>query len=219
MHHVLAKGGLFLCLAISAHTGAMRVWIVSLPAVILALGLAGLPLTGGALAKLAVKSYLGDGVVGTLGVLSAVGSSLLMLHFLRCLHGEASRYPAAASSPAIAAPLPWLAIALASVVLPWLLLPQLAGMSWRDVGTPANLWGMCWPVLIGGTIAFLLRTWTLPRLPAGDLLVASHYGWRAACSVGMVMEGIDRRLRQWPTAGMLLVACAILMVGTLLGNR
>ena len=217
MHHVLAKGGLFLCLAISARAGASWAWLVFLPAVVLALGLAGLPLTGGALAKLSVKSSLGDGVVGTLATLSAVGSTLLMLHFLRCLHRDASRDPSTVPSPVTL--LPWLAIAMASVVLPWLLFPQLAGMSWRDVSTPTGLWSACWPVLIGGMVAFLLRAWRLPRLPEGDVLVAGQAALRAARDLGTVMEGIDRRLRQWSTAGIWLVACALLMVGMLVIGR
>jgi multicomponent Na+:H+ antiporter subunit A len=51
----------------------------------LALSLGGLPLTGGALAKLAVKAPLGNGVVGMLATVSAAGTTLLMLHFLQRL--------------------------------------------------------------------------------------------------------------------------------------
>jgi len=47
-------------------------WTLLVPAAVLALGLGGLPLTGGALAKLAVKTPLGDGLVGWLGTLSAI---------------------------------------------------------------------------------------------------------------------------------------------------
>ena len=53
-HHVLVKGALFLAVGVVAATGA-RLWPVLLPAAVLALGFGGLPLTGGALAKLAVK--------------------------------------------------------------------------------------------------------------------------------------------------------------------
>ena len=64
-------------------TSARRLRPTLLLAAVLALGLGGLPLTGGALAKLAVKAPLGDGFVGLLANLSAVGTSLLMLHFLQ----------------------------------------------------------------------------------------------------------------------------------------
>src|SRR5215471_12571386 len=47
-HHVLVKGGLFLAIGAAAAGGA-RLWRVLIPAAVLALGLGGLPLTGGAL--------------------------------------------------------------------------------------------------------------------------------------------------------------------------
>jgi formate hydrogenlyase subunit 3/multisubunit Na+/H+ antiporter MnhD subunit len=62
--HVLAKGALFLAVGVTAVTAARRLRPTLLLAAVLALGLGGLPLTGGALAKLAVKAPLGDGVVG-----------------------------------------------------------------------------------------------------------------------------------------------------------
>ena len=90
MHHILVKGGLFLCLAVRTPEGSQRLWRVLVPAGVLALGLAGLPLTGGALAKLAVKVPLGDGIIGVLANLAAVGSALLMFHFLRASCGRLS---------------------------------------------------------------------------------------------------------------------------------
>ena len=83
-HHVLVKGGLFLAIGVAATAGAY-LWPVLIPAAVLALGLGGLPLTGGALAKLAVKAQFGEGVVGVLTTLSAAASTLLMFHFLRRL--------------------------------------------------------------------------------------------------------------------------------------
>ena len=59
-HHILVKGGLFLAIGVSATAGA-RLWPVLIPAAVLALGLGGLPLTGGTLAKLAVKAQFGEG--------------------------------------------------------------------------------------------------------------------------------------------------------------
>ena len=49
---------------------------------VLGLSLAGLPLTGGALAKLAVKAPFGDGAAGVAAALSAAGSAALMLCFV-----------------------------------------------------------------------------------------------------------------------------------------
>src|SRR5215470_14672547 len=84
VHHVLVKGGLFLAVGVAINAGG-ALWRVLIPGAVLALGLGGLPVTGGALTKLAVKTQLGAGLVGTLTTISAAGSTLLMLHFLRRL--------------------------------------------------------------------------------------------------------------------------------------
>src|SRR5262249_34050582 len=56
LHHILVKGGLFLAVGVAPLTTRLRrLWLVLLPAAVIALGLAGLALTGGALAKLATK--------------------------------------------------------------------------------------------------------------------------------------------------------------------
>jgi formate hydrogenlyase subunit 3/multisubunit Na+/H+ antiporter MnhD subunit len=78
-HHVLVKGALFLAIGVVAATSSRRRWLVLLPAAVLALSLGGLPLTGGALAKLAVKAPLGNGLVGMLAAISAAGTTLLMV--------------------------------------------------------------------------------------------------------------------------------------------
>jgi formate hydrogenlyase subunit 3/multisubunit Na+/H+ antiporter MnhD subunit len=105
-HHVLVKGALFLAIGVAAASSARRLWRVLPPAAVLALSLGGLPLTGGALAKLAVKAPLGDGVVGSLATVSAAGTTLLMLHFLRCL-ARGSAQDARAAAPARLACLGW----------------------------------------------------------------------------------------------------------------
>jgi formate hydrogenlyase subunit 3/multisubunit Na+/H+ antiporter MnhD subunit len=105
-HRILAKGALFLAIGVVADTRSARPWPVLFPAAVLALGLAGLPLTGGALAKLAVKGTLGDGVAAMLATLSAAGSALLMLHFLHRLRAIEVRDSKTAEP--IGLVLPWL---------------------------------------------------------------------------------------------------------------
>src|SRR5262249_28580564 len=105
--HVLVKGGLFLAIGVATPT-RRGVWLVLVPAVVLALGLGGLPLTGGALAKFASKPLMGHGIVGLLATFSAIGSTLLMLHFLRRMWSSASQPD---SAEAWASILPWLATA------------------------------------------------------------------------------------------------------------
>ena len=136
-HHVLVKGGLFLAVSVTAATAARRLWTVLVPAAVLALSLAGLPLTGGALAKLAVKSFLGDGVVGFLATLSAAGSMLLMLHFLRRLSfttaSDADRAALDRVAPSRLA-VPWLATAAASVAVPVVVVAERAAGAARTTG-------------------------------------------------------------------------------------
>ena len=59
-HHVLVKGALFLSVGVIAATGSRRLWPMLLPVAIIAVGLGGLPLTGGALAKFVADELLGD---------------------------------------------------------------------------------------------------------------------------------------------------------------
>src|SRR4029077_2364286 len=134
--HVLVKGGLFLAIGAVAST-RRSVWLVLVPATVLALGLGGLPLTGGALAKLAMKPVMGDGIVGVLATLSAIGSTLLMLHFLRRLW-SGSQQPETAEASALV--WPWLATALAAAVLPWMLYSSVTYDSLRSALVPAEIW-------------------------------------------------------------------------------
>ena len=216
-NHILVKGGLFLALGVGVSNRARDFWIVLLPAAVLALGLGGLPLTGGALAKLAVKAPLGGGVVGTLATLSAIGSTLLMLHFLRCLVNVPRSTQA--ETPAWIA-LPWLAIAASALVLPWALFAQAGDGSVLDALTPKELWAALWPVLIGGILAIALWRWgyLLPRVPEGDLLVAEKSAARAARILGTFAEQTEKHLRQWHIAGVLLLALTVILVGSMLAN-
>jgi multicomponent Na+:H+ antiporter subunit A len=217
-YHILVKGALFLAIGVAA-TSKPRLWPVLLPAAILALGLGGLPLTGGALAKLAVKAELGNGLVGLLATLSAAGSTLLMLHFLRRLAA------AGASAPEAAAPAgltySWLAIAFAAVVFPWGLYP-LAGSGTRLAAIgPAALWSALLPVLLGGVLAVALWRggYRLPRVPEGDIVVAAEAAIRATAAWGEAFERADRWLRQWPIASVALLLVATILGATMLAWR
>jgi formate hydrogenlyase subunit 3/multisubunit Na+/H+ antiporter MnhD subunit len=216
MHHVLVKGGLFLAVGVAGRSGVPGMWTLLVPAAVLALGLGGLPLTGGALAKLAVKTPLGDGLVGWLGTLSAIASTVLMLHFLRCLMQASS--PDSWSHPPAGLLLPWLVIALASVALPWALSPALPDAHPSDALTAKALWEALWPVATGGLLAVALqdRRSPLPHLPKGILAAATSGARRRADRLGAVMERVDAQLGRWPVAGVLLLGLAIVLVGTLL---
>ncbi|HKE92979.1 MAG TPA: proton-conducting transporter membrane subunit, partial [Povalibacter sp.] len=60
-HHLLVKGSLFLAVGVLMRTGHRCLWPMLIPAAVIALGLGGLPLTGGALTKYAAKDLLGNG--------------------------------------------------------------------------------------------------------------------------------------------------------------
>jgi formate hydrogenlyase subunit 3/multisubunit Na+/H+ antiporter MnhD subunit len=84
-NHVLVKAALFLTIGALAMRGARLSHATLLLAAILALSLAGLPLTGGALAKLALKAQFAGGLAAVLATISSIGTALLMTHFLICL--------------------------------------------------------------------------------------------------------------------------------------
>ena len=208
-HHVLVKGGLFLAIGVAAVNGA-RLWPVLIPAAVLALELGGLPLTGGMLAKLAVKAQFGEGVVGIFATLSAVGSTVLMLHFLQRL---AQTVPRDGQAPGRRRGWPWFAIACAAVVVPWVLYPTAGGGSLLEALAPRTLWAGLWPVLLGGVLAIGMWRWghRLPRVPKGDVVVVGEKAMRATMIWGELIERADDYLRQWPLASLLLLAFVIIL--------
>jgi multicomponent Na+:H+ antiporter subunit A len=212
--HVLVKGGLFLALGVVA---PMRrgVGLVLVPAAVLALGLGGLPLTGGALAKSLAKPLLGDGAIGLLVSLAGIGSTLLMLHFLRRMWDQTHEVDTLGARAA------WLVTAIAAIVLPWMLYPDVTDAPVQDALALKEIWSALWPVALGALLSLALLRWgeALPRIPAGDLLETDAGVVRAMRGVGAAMERTDKFLRQWPVAGSLLVGLVIaLFVSALIGR-
>lgn len=213
--HVLVKGALFLAVGVVAATGSRRLWPVLLPTAVLALSLGGLPLTGGTLAKLAVKAPLGEGVVATLATFSAVGTTLLMLHFLHRLAATAGQDPEQTAPAGLT--LPWFALALASLVVPAALYPAAGIGSLADALVPAALWAALRPILIGCVLAVGLWRWghRLPPVPEGNIVVAGEAAVRASVGWGAAVERVETALRRWPVACLSLLVVAIIL-GTLL---
>ena len=208
-NHVLVKGALFLAVGVAAATDVRRGrWPLVLTAV-LALSLAGLPFTGGALAKLAVKGPLGDGVAAGLANVSAAGSALLMLHFLMRLRRFVPQ-DESAQTPASIVRL-WPAIALGAILIPWLLYPAVGELS--EAVTITKLWDGLWPIVIGAALALALRLWeaSLPRIPEGDTVVGAEAEFKASFALGGVFESFDARLRQWPAASLALLTIALVL--------
>ncbi|WP_038361552.1 complex I subunit 5 family protein [Bosea sp. 117] len=215
LHHMLVKGALFLGVGVAAATGTGRQRLVMIVMGVMALSLAGLPFTSGALAKFAAKGPLGDGLAGTLATLSAVGSALLMLHFLRLLAGASKAAPDATAP--IGLRLPWLATALASILVGWALFAPATGYAPSLPLAPDKLWAALWPILAGGALAAALIRWgaRLPQIPEGDVVVLAERCAPAVLAIGSGAEALDRALRQWPVAGIALLAIVLAFAGAL----
>lgn len=222
LHHILVKGGLFLALGIATQHHARGLWPVMLPAVIIALGLGGLPLTGGMVAKLAIKEPLGDGLAGLLIALSGATSTLLMLHFLSCLRHASEQGDAVATSVTGSAALvgSWLVVAACAIALPWLLFPVVTGEPLLYALAPQALLESLWPVLLGAGLAFAgRRMWhVLPSIPPGDILAGVPFLIVPARRIGCMMERIDGYLRQWPVATIAFLVCTILFALLIAGR-
>jgi formate hydrogenlyase subunit 3/multisubunit Na+/H+ antiporter MnhD subunit len=187
-NHVLAKAALFLTVGVVAALSGRRLSLALIVAAALALSLGGLPLTGGALAKLAVKGPLGDGLARAAAAASAVGTTALMLHFLIRLT-LSDRERTAASPQRVWS---WLALAVASMAVPWLIFPAVGGDA-ADAFSASSLWESIWPMLVGAPLAAGL--WAvrdaLPRIPAGDIIVAEEAAFHASAPFGAAVERLD----------------------------
>jgi formate hydrogenlyase subunit 3/multisubunit Na+/H+ antiporter MnhD subunit len=205
-NHVLVKAALFLTIGVVASLGERRLLPALIVAAALALSLGGLPLTGGALAKLAVKGAFGDGLAKWIAAASAAATTAIMLHFLMCL----TRSPAASAEAAGGRIFPWLALAAASMVVPWLMFPAVGG-DFAEAVAAGTLWDALWPMLIGAAVFAGLSALggPLPRIPAGDIVVPQEAAFRAAAPLGALVERLDWGLRQWPAAAMALLTIAL----------
>lgn len=200
-HEGLAKGALFLSVGIVATAGVRLRRTVMAVTALTALAIAGLPLSGGALAKLAIKGSLGGGTVALLVTLSAAATAALMLRFLWVLFAQEGS-PDSRAAPAYSLIIPWAGLAAAALALTWMLFPPLASQSLADAVTPANFWAALWPILgaLATAAIVLWRAQTLPvAIPQGDLVVAgealarrlvSSLAWLAA---PLTQETIVRR--------------------------
>ncbi len=214
-HHLLVKGTLFLAVGVVALTGAGALRRVVTPTALIALGLGGLPLTGGALAKYAAKDLLGGNLAGSLAVASSVATTLLMLHFVRCLSATAAADShARATAPLILA---WLAMVLASLIGPWMLYLHLPVGTLPEALAPAALWAALWPVLAGAVLAIGWHRWrkNAPAVPVGDVGVILREFKRAAAAAGRFAQCTDAYVRGWAVSCLTLLLAALLFGGLL----
>jgi formate hydrogenlyase subunit 3/multisubunit Na+/H+ antiporter MnhD subunit len=215
-NHVLVKAALFLTVGAVAvlHGRARRLALIV--AALLGLSLAGLPLTGGALAKLAVKDLFGDGAAGLASQLSAAATTALMLMFtVRLARSPQDQSPNASRGRLWS----WAVLAVATLLLPWFMFPAIGGAA--EAFEPAKLLDAIWPMLVGAVLAAGL--WAvgdrLPRIPAGDIVVAEEAAFRGSLSLGPIFERADRGLREWPAAGLCLLMIALALVAAGYASR
>jgi hypothetical protein len=76
-------------------------------------------------------------------------------------------------------------------------------------------------MLIGAVLAAVL--WAigdrLPRIVAGDMIVAEEAAFHASAPLGAAFERIDRDLRRWPAAGLALLMVALVIAAAGYGSR
>lgn len=208
-HHVLVKGALFLTVGVVAATAAARLWPKLALTAILAVGLGGLPLTGGALAKFAIKAAMGEGLAGTLANVSAAGTTLLMLHFLNCLRRHAAEDPRAVAPAGLS--LPWLVLAVCSIGVPWTMYLSLPTGTLSRVLEPYALWSALLPVGVGAAASLLLVKWgdRLPRIAEGDIAAITGPALRLGAVFARAVQRLDHALRAWPVASLALAALTL----------
>lgn len=142
VHHGLAKGALFLGAGMAAkYRLPPAFWLLmALPA----LALTGLPLTSGAAVKTLLKDSFGQSLAGPWLILLTFGSMATTALVARALwlmrHGQ----PQQANTPPYALFLPWAALCLTPLWVPWL---------WAELRSPwlaslniSTAWALLWPV-------------------------------------------------------------------------
>ncbi|WP_236589425.1 complex I subunit 5 family protein [Ramlibacter aurantiacus] len=178
LQHGLAKGGLFLSAGLLAReSGRVRLAVLAAAALMGAV-IAGLPLSGGAIAKLATKEPLGTGWAATLAGWSAAGTALLMLRFLFLEKAG----PAGAAQPAPAAMrVAFGVMVVAALAAPWWFSLARGGPTLAELGSGSKLWSAAWPLLLATALALVAgrSRGGMPAPPVGDLAAWGESAWAA----------------------------------------
>jgi hydrogenase-4 component B len=221
LHHGLAKGTLFLLVGVLAAAATPRRRRATLAlAGLVALSVAGLPFTGGALAKAAAKHGLGPAVSLAFTV-SGVTTTLVLAWFLHRLAGNpwssaASRWPALLAGAA--------ALGGAALLAPWAVWSGDIEGPLTDALSLHTALQLLWPVIVGLALAALLVRRPLPEQPPGDLFNLSPRRavppspdrrrpaiWRRLLRLLLRTRRAEIAMRRWPAAGGLLVAGVLVM--------
>jgi formate hydrogenlyase subunit 3/multisubunit Na+/H+ antiporter MnhD subunit len=214
LHHMLAKGALFMAVGLAPLIGPSGRRPFLLGVGFLALGMAGLPLTGGSIAKAVLKPLSGSPLVSVLLALSSAGSAALMLHFTLRLGTQAGSAPRRPVPGDLLGP--WLCVALLSVLGPWLVMGGGGLAPWSSLA-PLKFLDALLPILAGAAALWgVARSgWRPPRVPEGDVAsVVEPLVVRAAKLFSTLASGFERVTTRWPVAGalMLVGAAALLAI-------
>ena len=230
MHHGFAKGALFLLVGVMAAApgkGARRAALVA--AALAALSVAGLPLSGGALAKAAAKAEMGREAALVLTA-TGVSTTLLLVWFLKTVaRGAVAHKPGPfrmlfASAAALVA---------AAWLVPWAFWGGQTGLALYYPLGAAPLYEAGWPLLVGSALAMILLRGWLPSFPAGDLLnllprpprlpalpVPARLPAleRLRTRLGEVIDvarDLEAVMRHWPRAGLMMVGVGAALLASL----
>jgi len=229
LHHGFAKGALFLLVGVMLVAKAPRQRLACLiVAAVVAASVAGLPLTGGALAKAAVKDGLSEAASMALS-LSSVSTGLILIWFLVRLRNIDASGEAAGWRLRLLLPV---AAGVLAYGTPWLLWTQWTGKEPGYVLGPSTLLDTLWPAALALTLALPLLRGRLPDHPPGDLLLV--FGRRRIAPVRMgrspvpefdaaralealrgATERVERVLTRWGFVGTLVPLIVLLFLALL----
>ncbi len=198
LNHMLLKGSMFLAVGLASAGGrsGRRVGVAAMA--MLGLGLAGLPLTGGAFAKYAIKVVPTSDAAVFLLTLSAAGTMALMLHVVLLLLRDE---PKAGTSAGLVGPC--VALSVIAMALPAILFQAVTGNLPSVVLSTGAFLGALWPIALGGALAALLVRLRdrIPEVPAGDLFALASRLAPAASRASDLAATVDRALGRWQVAG------------------
>jgi hydrogenase-4 component B len=230
LHHGLAKGALFMAVGVAEKAGWDTLPWVMAAAALIALAIAGLPFTGGALAKLALKDAFPPGPGLVFVIFSAIGTTLLLGRFILQL-AQAGKDAERATPPAGSLG-PWLFVTAAALVLPWLAYAAATGLDPRTALAPGYLWDNTWPILAAAFVAVLAAAepgsdLKAPALQVGRSIVAAirrlprprwpepTLAYALVERGGRLTEQVEAGLVRWSIAGTVLLALALGMIAAL----
>ena len=104
-------------------------------------------------------------------------------------------------------------------MIPWALFLTAGIGTLADALAPAALWKSLWPVLLGAMLGIGLRRWghRLPQVPEGDVVVLAE-PLAARARLWGSLERADGVLRQWPVAGLSLLALMVVLAAAIFGR-